>query len=251
MGVGLLWLLIAVGAVWAAAYFALPGWGWVALLALPAALLPGLGLTSVVFATGLYALLLALLLPLLIPPLRRALISQRVLSAFRRVLPEVSRTEQEALDAGTVWWDGDLFRGRPDWGRLLDLAAPGLSEEEQAFLDGPVDELCSRIDDWRVTQDFKDLPPEVWEYLKENGFFGMIIPKRYGGRALRCSPAHPTVPSGPRDTRRRRDVFHPSAGCPPTLRESSASWHAPANNRPPPAVRARCRRWPNPRSRHR
>jgi acyl-CoA dehydrogenase len=101
---------------------------------------------------------------------------------FRRVMPAMSDTEREALEAGSVWWDGELFSGRPRWSRLMDTPAPKLSPEERAFLDGPVEILCGMIDDWRITNDERDLPPEVWAYLKAQGFFGMIIPKQYGGR---------------------------------------------------------------------
>jgi len=113
--------------------------------------------------------------------LRRRLISDRLLAVFRRIMPSMSQTESDALEAGTVWWDGDLFSGRPDWKRLLEFPVPALSAEEQAFIDGPVNELCRLIDDWQVTEELHDLPPEVWQFIKDHGFFGMIIPKNYGG----------------------------------------------------------------------
>jgi acyl-CoA dehydrogenase len=116
-----------------------------------------------------------------VPFLRRWVISYPVLAIFRRILPAVSRTEQEALDAGTVWWDGELFSGNPDWYKLLQCPAPVLSEEEQAFLDNEVEELCSMLDDWNITHVRQDLSPEVWQFIKDKGFFGMIIPKIYGG----------------------------------------------------------------------
>src|SRR5262249_33764168 len=94
---------------------------------------------------------------------------------------QVSQTEQEALDAGTVWWDGDLFSGKPDWHKLLAYPRPQLSGEEQAFLDGPVEALCRRVNDWKITHELHDLPPPVWQFIKDQGFRGMIIPKQYGG----------------------------------------------------------------------
>jgi acyl-CoA dehydrogenase len=112
---------------------------------------------------------------------RRALITRHLLGAFRSSLPRMSDTEREAIDAGTVWWDGELFSGRPNWRHLTSLPAPRLSDEEQAFLDGPVERLCAMLDDWQITQQLQDLPPEVWQFIKDQGFFGMIIPKRYGG----------------------------------------------------------------------
>jgi len=120
-------------------------------------------------------------LALNVPALRRALVMQPLFRLFRSKLPPLSRTEREALEAGTVWWDGELFSGRPDWSRLLDQPGAALTPEEQAFLDGPVEELCGMLDDWRIVEELHDLPPEVWQFLKTRGFFGMIIPKRYGG----------------------------------------------------------------------
>ncbi len=93
----------------------------------------------------------------------------------------MSQTEQEALDAGTVWWDGELFGGRPNWSKFLSFPKPVLTPEEQAFVDGPVEELCRMCDDWQISHELNDLPPEVWQFIKERGFLGMIIPKRYGG----------------------------------------------------------------------
>ena len=113
--------------------------------------------------------------------LRRRLISDKVLSIFRRIMPSMSQTEKEALDAGSVWFDGELFSGRPDWNKLFEAPAPKLSAEEQAFIDGPVEEFCQMLDDWKITHRDYDLSPEVWQFLKDKGFFGMIIPKRYGG----------------------------------------------------------------------
>ncbi len=116
-----------------------------------------------------------------VTPIRRALVSTPLLRLFRRVLPDMSQTEKEALDAGTVWWDADLFSGAPDWDKLLAMPAPQLSAEEQAFLDGPVETLCAQCDDWEITHERQDLPPHVWQTIKDQGFLGMIIPKSYGG----------------------------------------------------------------------
>src|SRR5436190_15584654 len=116
-----------------------------------------------------------------IPLLRRVAITNHVLALYRRILPDMSQTEKEAIDAGTVWWDADLFSGRPDGDKLLAVRAPRLAPEEQAFLDGPVEELCAMCDDWQITHELQDLPPHVWQYIKDKGFLGMIIPKKYGG----------------------------------------------------------------------
>jgi len=123
---------------------------------------------------------------------RRDTITKPIFAWARGVLPSMSDTEREALEAGDVWWDADLFTGNPDWAKLLVQAPAALTSEEQAFLDGPVDELCAMLDDWKINWEWRDLPPEAWEYIKAKKFFGMIIPKEYGG--LGFSPyAHSEV----------------------------------------------------------
>src|SRR6202789_3003872 len=134
----------------------------------------------------------ALLWLLNLKPLRRALISGPFLASYRRMLPSMSQTEKEALDAGTVWWDGELFTGAPRWEKLLSASAPQLSTAEQAFLDGPCEELCAMLDDWDITHRRADLPPEVWSFIKSRGFFAMIILRRYGGLEV-CAYAHSCV----------------------------------------------------------
>jgi acyl-CoA dehydrogenase len=114
-------------------------------------------------------------------PLRKALLTRPFMRAYLKLLPAMSQTEKEALEAGTVWWDGELFTGAPDWAKLLAARAPKLSAAEQAFIDGPCEELCRMLDDWNITHERADLAPEVWEFLKTRGFFAMIIPKKYGG----------------------------------------------------------------------
>jgi acyl-CoA dehydrogenase len=112
---------------------------------------------------------------------RRDRISKPIFGWAQRVLPNLSDTEREAIEAGDVWWDADLFSGKPDWAKLLAFPPATLSAAEQAFLDGPVDELCRMLDDWRINWEWRDLPPEVWDFLKTRKFFAMIIPKEYGG----------------------------------------------------------------------
>tara|TARA_R110001592_G_scaffold108031_2_gene302222 strand:+ start:13088 stop:15556 length:2469 start_codon:yes stop_codon:yes gene_type:complete len=129
-----------------------------------------------------WAVFLGIAIPLNMPDWRRATISKPLFKWFKTVLPPLSDTEQEALDAGTVWWDGELFSGRPDWDKLHSFPKPVLTEEEKAFLDGPVEEVCRMTNEWEVTTDLQDLPADVWEYIRSNGFFGLIIPKQYGGK---------------------------------------------------------------------
>lgn len=135
-----------------------------------------------------FSLLLGLIviagIVLFIRPLRHLFVSRPLLKMFRKVLPQVSQTEQEALDAGTVWWEGELFSGDPNWSTLLAYPKPQLSAKEKAFLDGPVEQLCEMLDEWKITRELHDLPPNVWQFIKDNGFFGMIIPKKYGGHGF-------------------------------------------------------------------
>ncbi|WDE10060.1 acyl-CoA dehydrogenase FadE [Thalassomonas haliotis] len=120
-------------------------------------------------------------LPLNVTNFRKQYITSPLLALYKGIMPEMSRTEQEAINAGTTWFDADLFRGAPDWQKLHNFPQPRLSAEEQAFLDGPVEEVCAMIDDWHTTHDRADLSPEIWQYLKDNKFFAMIIKKKYGG----------------------------------------------------------------------
>ena len=148
------------------AYFALAGahWLWIAVL--------------VALWAGLAALNIG--------DLRREQVTAPLLRFYKTLMPHLSTTEREALEAGTVWWDGELFTGLPDWSKLAALPPPRLSDEERAFLDGPTEELCRRLDDWEITHELGDMPREIWQYIIEKRFFAMIIPKRYGG--LEFSP---------------------------------------------------------------
>ena len=128
----------------------------------------------------LWAVLGVMIVPNLLE-LRREKITRPLLDIYRKMLPKMSDTEREALEAGNVWWDGELFSGMPEWDRLMEYPAPQLSEEEQAFLDGPCEELCRMFDDWDVCHERADMPKEVWDYIIEQRFFAMIIPKQYGG----------------------------------------------------------------------
>jgi len=122
-----------------------------------------------------------ILLPFNVASLRRSLFSGPALRTFRKVMPAMSRTEKEAIDAGTTWWEGDLFSGTPDWNKLHDYPQQTLTDEEQRFIEGPVEEACRMANDFQITHELADLPPELWAYLKEHRFFAMIIKKEYGG----------------------------------------------------------------------
>ncbi len=147
-----------------------------------------LGITGKVVLWFLYA---AFFIPLTVKPLRRQLMSRPILSNFKKVMPQMSLTEQQALEAGTVGWSGDLFSGAPSWKKLHDLPAGKLSTEEQAFLDGPTETLCQMLSDWEISQSMT-IPDEVWNFLKKEGFFSMIIPKKYGGKEF-SAMAHSAV----------------------------------------------------------
>lgn len=124
----------------------------------------------------------ALLLTLNVAAWRQRFITKPLFKFYLNVMPSMSKTEREAISAGTVTWEGDLFRGNPDWNKLLNQTPAKLTPEEEAFLAGPVDTLCRMIDDWDITHTRMDLSPEVWNYIKQQGFFGLIIPKEYGGK---------------------------------------------------------------------
>jgi acyl-CoA dehydrogenase len=203
----ILWIIGFVAVAVALAYAMAPGWVWTAAAV---AFLGGIAAATGMppLATVLVLVALALVAAALnFPPLRRKLISDPLLAAFRAIAPPMSQTESEALHAGTVWWDGELFSGRPDWAKLLGFPRPTLTAEEQAFLDNECEQLCAMSNDWEQTHHNYDMPPEAWQFIKDKGFLGMIIPKRYGGKQFsayahsqvvmklssRCSAAAVTV----------------------------------------------------------
>ena len=129
----------------------------------------------------MWIILAAIVIPLNFKPLRRNLFSRAIYMVMKKLMPTISQTEQEALDAGDVWWEAELFSGKPDFSFLQKLPKPALTDEEQAFLDGPVEEFCKMLDDWQITHIDYDITPEAWQFAKDNGFFSLIIPKQYGG----------------------------------------------------------------------
>lgn len=133
-------------------------------------------------ATGLTLLLFGLVaVPLNLKDFRRKKLTAPLLAIYQKIAPQLSPTEKIALEAGTVGFEGELFSGKPNWNRLLREPVPTLSADERAFLDGPVEELCRMVNDWEITHELADLPPPIWEFLKKHKFFGMIIPREYGG----------------------------------------------------------------------
>jgi acyl-CoA dehydrogenase len=179
LGLGLVLLFTGRG-YWA---WVIPGGGVFVVWALAGAALPLFAVAVALF--GAAAAILGL------RALRVPLISARAMPRVARILPRMSETERIALEAGTVWWDGELFSGAPDWRKLLDFRTRPLSEEERAFLDGPVEELCRKLDDWAITER-RDLPAEIWELLRKERFLGLIIPRAYGGLGF-SAIAHSSV----------------------------------------------------------
>ena len=177
------WLLILalLGISLACAYYGTSLLMWTGAMAAAIVILGATGSIPVFSLLLIAAVFAVIAVPLNVKPWRQQFISGPFLKQFRRMLPEISETEQVALDAGTVGWEGELFAGKPDWGLLKKQPYLALTVEEQSFLDGPVEELCHMIDSWQITHVDADLSPEMWEFLKNNRFFGMIIPKEYGG----------------------------------------------------------------------
>lgn len=140
-----------------------------------------LGIFSSTFAIILACIFLPFILLINIPWLRAQLISRFILRKVKKSIPPISNTEQEAIASGSTWWERDLFCGRPEWDKLHTFGQPVLLNDGRAFLTNQVPTLCSMLDDWKITHNQADLSPEVWNYLKSEKFFGMTIPKRYGG----------------------------------------------------------------------
>jgi acyl-CoA dehydrogenase len=177
----LLWLIAVLTGAVALAYVNASGVVWSAAIAGAIGVLWGAHLVPDGVALALAAAFVLVAIPLNVTALRRRLVSNPVLAAFRRLLPPMSQTEREAIEAGTVWWDGELFSGRPDWKKLLATPVPTLTPDEQSFMDHEVEELCAMVTDWETTNVHRDLPPAVWQFIKDKGFWGMAIAKEYGG----------------------------------------------------------------------
>ncbi len=179
-----LWLVAVLAGAIALAYVNASAFVWTAAIAVALGAAWGAHLLVPWLALALTAAFVLLAIPLNIATLRRKLISEGVLAGFRKMLPPMSQTEREAIEAGTVWWDGELFSGKPDWRKLLDVPRPLLTPEEQSFLDHETEELCRMTTEWETTQVYRDLPPAVWQFIKDKGFLGLGIPKEYGGKGF-------------------------------------------------------------------
>ena len=183
----LVFLLICIAACCALAMWRAPLWAWGGVLflatlgILSGGLTGNMGMPSLGLG-GIIALLPALAtLALSVPSIRRAAIIKPAFAMVKKILPSVSETEQAALDAGTVGWDAQLFSGTPDWDELKAIPKIELTAEEQAFLDGPTVELCDMVNDWQVRHEEREIPKEIWDFVRKNGFLGMLISKDHGG----------------------------------------------------------------------
>jgi acyl-CoA dehydrogenase len=191
MAVGLaVWILVLLLGLFLCALVRLPLWLTSLALAVWLGFLVLAFHNSAAYLTGGVGVFLLVLVNR--TPIRKHLLTQPLFNWYRRVLPEISETEKEALEAGTVWWEGEFFSGRPQWARLLNTPKPSLREEERRFIEGPVEKLCSMLDDWKITHEWADLPPPVWEFMKSKGFFALIIPPAYGGLGF-SSYAHSEI----------------------------------------------------------
>jgi acyl-CoA dehydrogenase len=177
----LLWLVVLATVLVALAYVNASGVAWTLSLAALIAVSWAASVLPDWINAALAGLLAVAAIALHLRPLRRRIVSDRVLAVFRKAMPPMSQTEREAIEAGTVWWDADLFSGRPDWAKLLAVPKPALTAEEQRFLDHEVEELCAMVTDWETTNVYRDLPPHVWQFIKDKGFLGIAIAKQYGG----------------------------------------------------------------------
>ncbi len=185
-------MMTVIAVAWALFARQARGWLWAAAGALYLASWPALHDSSPWLMIPAWLLFGAVVTVLGIPALRVRFVTTALMRRFQRMMPAMSDTEREALEAGSTWWEADLFNGQPDWRKLLSYRAPLLSEAEQKFLDGPVNDLCRMIDDWQITEQLHDLPGPVWDFMKQQRFFGMIIPREYGGLEF-SAHAHSSV----------------------------------------------------------
>ena len=177
----MMWTGLVISIILVSAYLRLSLMRWSILLAaglVAFTVISDASTTQLNIAWIIYA---AIIIPLNLKSIRRNLFSRNIYSVMKKIMPTISQTEQDALDAGDVWWEAELFSGKPDFSFLQALPKPELTEEEQAFIDGPVEEFCKMLDDWQITHVDYDLTPQAWQFAKENGFFSLIIPKQYGG----------------------------------------------------------------------
>ena len=174
-------LVVGIAVVWLLAYHTASALVWSLTAGVALLVLAGAGILTGWPAAIVWLISAGIALLSTATPIRQKFVTGPIFKIYKKLLPQMSSTEQEALEAGTVWFDGDLFSGKPDWDKLLAYPAAKLTAEEQAFVDGPTEELCGMVNEWQISHELHDLPPNVWQFIKDKGFLGMIIPKEFGG----------------------------------------------------------------------
>lgn len=185
-------VLVVLGLVFMAAFFQLSTFLWTTLIGVTLFFFTILGFLSGVSSLILWVGFIAIAAFANLGKLRQRLIIKPALGLLQKRMPPISRTEREAIEAGNTWWEKELFSGRPHWKKLFSIPRPTLTQEEQHFINNQTEELCALLNDWDITFKEKNLPENVWEYLKKEKFFGMVIPKQYGGLGF-SALAHSTV----------------------------------------------------------
>lgn len=178
--------------VFGMAYISAPILVWTVVIGITLILVTILGHLNLFFLLLCWALFLFATAFANLRGLREKYFTTPIVRMMQKQMPPISETEREALEAGNVWWEKDLFCGKPDWKKMLQMPRPTLTDDEQSFLDNQVETLCGMLDDWQILTQYRDLPENVWEYLKKESFFGMVIPKQYGGLGF-SALAHSTV----------------------------------------------------------
>jgi acyl-CoA dehydrogenase len=193
-GVGMAYMdvVILLAVVLSLAYMCVAAWIWTVVIAATLILLCIFGKLGALFLTICWIIFLAAALFANLKQLRQQYVVKPQINRLKKIIPGMSKTERAAIDAGDVWWEKDLFCGLPKWKKLLAVPKPTLTAEEQSFIDNEVETLCAMLDDWKILTQEHDMPQPVWEYLRKERFFGMVIPKDYGGRGF-SALAHSTV----------------------------------------------------------
>jgi len=197
-------VLAVLAVAWALAYHRANALAWTAALAAGAACLAAFTAAPAGVTIAAWAAVALFAALSVVRPLRRAVVTGPLFGVFKRVLPQMSQTEQEALDAGSIWWDADLFSGAPDWKKLLGYPAAKLTAEEQAFVDGPVEELCGMLDEWDINHERMDLTPATWKFIRDKGFLASSSRSPSGAWASRPSRTRRSSPRSRRAAARPR-----------------------------------------------
>lgn len=176
--------IVLLASILTVAFFRFPAIAWTAVLGAELLIMSFFGFASVAALTLYWTLYLVAGIFANVTPLRQRLFTKPLLNILKKRLPPMSATEREAIAAGHAWWEKELFSGRPVWKNFLEMPQPALTEEEQSFLDNQVETLCGMLNEWDITFNNHNLPPAVWDYLKSERFFGLVIPREFGGHGF-------------------------------------------------------------------